>query len=63
MIPQPVPKKKIPDELLREAVNAKGVEIVEQGFQAIDELAEAGKRRLKKAILEILTSRNGRQPK
>jgi hypothetical protein len=48
---------KTPEQLAREAVNAAGVAIVKRGFDALDELAEIGKREVKRAILGALTSR------
>lgn len=51
----PEPPKKTTEEQLREIVNAKGVELVQQGFDAIDEFAELVKAKLKRSILKALT--------
>jgi hypothetical protein len=53
----PAERRKPPEELLREAVNAAGVAVVKAGFDAIDELAERGTSEVKKFILQQLTSR------
>jgi hypothetical protein len=53
-MPEP-PRKKTTEEQLREIVNAKGVEIVQDGFDAIDEFAEIAKAKLKRTILKALT--------
>jgi hypothetical protein len=39
---------------IRTAVNQAGVEMVERGFSAIDQLAEIGKEKLKRAIVNAL---------
>jgi hypothetical protein len=59
-MPHPT-KKKTREQQLREAVNTTGVEIVKAGFDAIDEIAELGKQKLKKTILEMLTGRKVRR--
>ena len=48
---------KTPEQQLREVVNAAGVAVVAAGFNAIDELAEMGKKHIKGAILKALTSK------
>ena len=55
--PRP-PRRKTPEELLREAVNTAAVSAVAAGFSAIDELAELGKNHLKKAIIRSLSGKN-----
>jgi hypothetical protein len=50
----PEAPKKTPDQLFREAVNAKGLQIVKDGFDAIDELAEIAKHKLKRKLLSLL---------
>jgi hypothetical protein len=50
----PETRKKTAENQLRDIVNAKGVEIVQQGFDAIDELAELAKAKLKRSILQAL---------
>lgn len=48
---EPAPRPKTHDEKLREKLNEIAVEVVGSGFDAIDQLAEAGKNALKKAII------------
>jgi hypothetical protein len=48
---------KTPQQQMREAVNAAGVAVVAAGFNAIDELADLAKTRIKRAILDALTSK------
>jgi hypothetical protein len=50
----PETRKKTAENQLRDIVNAKGIEIVQQGFDAIDELAELAKAKLKRSILQAL---------
>jgi hypothetical protein len=56
---KPMPRKKTPEELIREATNAAAVSVVKAGFDAIDQLAEIGKDHLKKAILRGIS---GKEP-
>lgn len=44
-------ERKTPEQLAREVVNSAGVAIVQAGFDAIDELAEIGKDRLKRLLI------------
>lgn len=51
--PTPPPqRKKTPQELAREGVNAAAVSVVKAGFDAIDELGEIAKDFLKESILK-----------
>lgn len=58
----PEPPKKTPEEQLRQIVNEKGIEIVQQGFDAIDEFAELAKAKLKRSILNALTGGRKKRP-
>lgn len=50
--PKPAPPAtRTPEENLRATVNNAAVSVVSQGFDALDQLAEIGKDRLKRAIL------------
>lgn len=49
-----------PEQKLREAVNLAGVAIVQQGFDAIDAIAESATRGLKGQIIDLLTTRKKR---
>lgn len=54
-MPQPLPpppRKKSPEELLRETVNAAAVSVVATGFTAIDHLAKHGSDWLKGKLIE-----------
>lgn len=55
--PAAIPPAKTPEERIREAVNMAGVAIVQQGFDAIDELAERGKFELKKRLISLVAAR------
>jgi hypothetical protein len=50
------PRRVSPEEQLREAVNNAAVGLVAAGFSAIDELAEMGKNRLKRAIIRGMSA-------
>jgi len=50
-------RRKLPAEVLRESVNAAAVVMVDNGFQAIDELAEQGKNYLKRQLIRAISGK------
>lgn len=54
-------RKKTPEELMRETLNAAAVSVVAAGFNAIDELAEMAKNHLKKRIIRSLSGKPAAQ--
>ncbi len=51
-------RKKSPEEVLREATNAAAVSVVAAGFDAIDQLGEMAKDRLKKALIRGISGKS-----
>lgn len=50
-------RRKSPEEVLRESVNAAAVVMVDNGFQAIDQLAERGKNYLKRQLIRAISGK------
>lgn len=51
------PRKKTPEEVLREATNAAAVSVVAAGFDAIDQLGEMAKDRIKRALIRGISGK------